>query len=240
MVLGAVALCARKGGNLHRRSGLLFVCAMLAMGASASILEFRRHATATNVVAALMTLYFVGTALATVRPASRRSRQIHVAALAAAVGLASVLVVSGVQTVQSPALSSGGVPLRTVGAMSFVLASVLLLAAAGDLRVLRSGLPRGGPRLARHLWRMCFALFIAAGSFFSIRERVAKVLPEPLTSGPMRALPILLLFGAMFYWLWRVRRRPLPGLVRRDAGRAGASLADSDHHQKVQRTFKRI
>jgi hypothetical protein len=34
----------------------------------------------------------------------------------------------------------------------------------------------------------------------------------------MRALPILLLFGAMFYWLWRVRRRRrLPVLVRDDA-----------------------
>jgi hypothetical protein len=51
----------------------------------------------------------------------------------------------------------------------------------------------------------------AAGSFFSIRERVAKILPEPFTTAPMRLLPILLLFGAMFYWLWRVRRRrPLP------------------------------
>src|SRR5215203_4570436 len=85
--------------------------------------------------------------------------------------------------------------------MSFFLAGVLLLAAAGDVRIMRCG----GPRLARHLWRMCFALFIAAGSFFSIRERVATILPEPFTSGPVRALPILLLFGAMFYWLWRVR-----------------------------------
>ena len=58
---------------------------------------------------------------------------------------------------------------------------------------------------------MCFALFIAAGSFFSIRERVAKILPEPFTTAPLRALPILLLFGAKFYWLWRVRgRRTLP------------------------------
>jgi hypothetical protein len=64
---------------------------------------------------------------------------------------------------------------------------------------------------------MCFALFIVAGSFFSIRERVAKVLPEPFTTGPMRTLPILLLFGAMFYWLWRVRRRTLPVVVRHDA-----------------------
>jgi nitrate/nitrite transporter NarK len=71
--------------------------------------------------------------------------------------------------------------------------------------------PRGGPRLARHLWRMCFALFIAAGSFFSIRARVAKILPQPFTTAPMRALPILLVFVAMFYWLWRVRRRPLGG-----------------------------
>jgi hypothetical protein len=102
--------------------------------------------------------------------------------------------------------------LRTIGAMSFVLATVMILAAIGDVRVMRFGLPRGGRRLARHLWRMCFALFIAAGSFFSIRERVAKILPEPFTMGPMRALPILLLFGAMFYWLWRVRgRRTLPG-----------------------------
>jgi hypothetical protein len=83
--------------------------------------------------------------------------------------------------------------------------------------MIRAGGLRGGRRLARHLWRMCFALFIAAGSFFSIRARVAKVLPEPFTTGPMRALPILLVFAAMFYWLWRVRgRRTLPVLIRHD------------------------
>jgi hypothetical protein len=102
--------------------------------------------------------------------------------------------------------------------MSFVLATVLLLAAIGDVRMMRSARPHGGRRLARHLWRMCFALFIAAGSFFSIRQRVAKIFPEPFTTGWMRALPILLLFGTMFYWLWRVRRhRTLPVVVRHDS-----------------------
>ena len=91
----------------------------------------------------------------------------------------------------------------------------MILAATGDVRIMRFGMPRGGPRLARHLWRMCFALFIAAGSFFSIRERVARILPEPFTTAPMRALPILLVFGAMFYWLWRVRRHgTLPVLLQ--------------------------
>ena|SRR5438132_13311045 len=40
IVLGAVALSLKKGGTVHRRSGLLFVCAMLVMGTTASILGF--------------------------------------------------------------------------------------------------------------------------------------------------------------------------------------------------------
>ena len=215
IILGAVALSVKKGGTTHRRAGMLFVYAMVVMGVTASILEYLKSAAATNLVAALMSVYFVGTALTTVRPVSRWTRVINVAALVVAAGLALVSILGGVKGVNTPGLSSGGVPFRTIGVMSFILGAVLLLAAAGDVRIMRSGLPKGGRRLARHLWRMCFALFIAAGSFFSIRERVAKILPEPFTTGWMRALPILLLFGAMFYWLWRVRsRRPLPVVVR--------------------------
>ena len=211
MVLGALALTAKKGGRIHRRSGLLFVCAMLVMAASAAILGVRNGAADANVGAALMTAYFVGTALTTVRPATRWTGRINAAALVLALGLGLLTIVDGINAVSSPGVSSGGVPVRTIGVMSLIIGAVLLLAAVGDIRILRSGAPRGGPRLARHLWRMCFALFIAAGSFFSIRERVATILPEPFTTGPMRALPILLLFGAMSYWLWRVRgRRALP------------------------------
>jgi len=217
LVLGAVALLTRKGGTAHRRSGLLFVYVMLVLGASASILGFRKSPTDANVFAGFMTAYFVGTALTTVRPVSRWTRRFNVAALTVAVGLALGAILGGLESINNPGLSPGGVPVRTIGVMSFILGAVLMVAAIGDLHVLRFGVPRGGPRLARHLWRMCFALFIAAGSFFSIRERVATILPEPFTTGPMRALPILLLFGAMFYWLWRVRgpaargRRQIPG-----------------------------
>jgi hypothetical protein len=108
----------------------------------------------------------------------------------------------GVKALASPGGTINGVPFF----MLFFLATVTTLAAAGDLRLMGSRALRAGPRLSRHLWRMCFALFIAAGSFFSIRQRVAKVLPEPFTSPAMRALPIALIFVAMFYWLWRVRR----------------------------------
>jgi uncharacterized membrane protein len=207
IVLGAVALVVKKGGIIHRRSGLLFVYAMLVMSISASIMALRNGLADGNVVAGVMTAYFVGTALTTVRPPSSWTRRINAAALTTVILLALGSILGGLKAINSPGLSPGGVPFRTIGVMLFVLATVMSLAAIGDIRVLRAGPLRGGPRLARHLWRMCFALFIAAGSFFSIQERVAKILPAPFATGPMRALPILLLFGAMFYWLWKVRRK---------------------------------
>ena len=205
LVLGAVALSVKKGGNIHRRIGLVFVYAMLVMGVTAAILG--------NMGGGIMAVYFVVTALTTVRPVSPWTKGINVAALIVAAGLASLDIFGGVKAFNNPGRSLNGVPFL----MFFFIATVMILAAIGDVRIMRFGMPRGGPRLARHLWRMCFALFIAAGSFFSIRQRVAKILPEPFTTAPMRMLPILLIFGAMFYWMWRVRRRrPLPVIVRHD------------------------
>jgi len=208
MVLGAVALLARKGDTIHRRSGLLFVYAMFVLGLTAAILGVLKSNRLTdgNVFGGLMAIYFVGTALTTVRPVSQWTRRVNVIALVVAVSLALIDLSGGIKAFNSPRRTLNGVPFF----MHFFLAAVMILAAIGDVRSLRPGVPRGSPRLARHLWRMCFALFIAAGSFFSIRARVAKILPEPFTTAPMRALPILLVFGAMFFWLWRVRRRLLP------------------------------
>jgi uncharacterized membrane protein len=206
LVLGAVALLVRKGGTFHRGSGLLFVYAMVVMGISASILG--------NGTGGLVTVYFVGTALTTVRPVSSWTRRFNLAALIFAVVFTMAVFMKGVQAFYSPRGLLDGVPFL----MFFFLATVTGLAAIGDVRISRFGELRGGPRLARHLWRMCFALFIAAGSFFSVPARVARILPEPFTSAPMRVLPILFVFGAMFYWLWRVRRRrTLPEHVRHDS-----------------------
>jgi hypothetical protein len=201
LVLGVVALSVKKGGITHRRSGRLFVDAMLVMGISASMLG--------NVFGGLMTVYFVVTALTTVRPPTPWTRRVHGVALTFAGIFALITIAGGVEALKTPGGFRNGVPFF----MYFFLATVAIMAALGDIRILRSGTPRGRPRLARHLWRMCFALFIATGSFFSIRERVAKILPEPFLTWPMRLLPILLVFVVMFYWLWKVRsRRALPVL----------------------------
>lgn len=221
ILLGTLALSVKKGGSLHRRAGLLFALTMLVMGTTAGLLGFSRSGRLTdgNILGGLMVAYFVGTAMIAVRRELRWARPFHFAALTIASVLAIVYFTNARAAFHSPGRSLNGVPF---GALVF-FATVMILAALGDIRVIRRGMLRGGQRLARHLWRMCFALFIAAGSFFSIRSRVARVLPEPFTTGTMRALPILLVFIVMFYWLWKVRSRSTPGVagVRQDKVIAG-------------------
>lgn len=57
-------------------------------------------------------------------------------------------------------------------------------------------------RLARHLWRMCLALFIAAGSFFVGQ---ADEIPQALR-GPHLMVPPLAALALMAFWLVRVRQ----------------------------------
>jgi hypothetical protein len=211
IIFGGVALVASKGATLHRRSGLLFVYAILTMGISGAILALRQSLTNPNVLGGFLSAYFVVTALITVRPVSAWTRRLNLAALLVVIALTLFEIGLGFKALASPNGTLNGVPFF----MPFFLATITTLAAAGDIRMMmRSGTFRAAPRLARHLWRMCFALFIAAGSFFSIRERVAKVLPEPFTTPAMRALPVELVFVAMFYWLWRVRTRRMLAQAR--------------------------
>ncbi len=204
IVLGGVALFAAKGRTLHRRSGILFVYAMVTMGLSASTLALRHGLSNPNFLGGLTSVYFVISGLTTVRrPVSDWMRQLNFGAMCLAFALAVLEVALSAGALATVHLMINGVPVP----MLLFMAAVTLTGAIGDLRVRRAGPLRGASRLKRHLWRMCFALFIAAGSFFSIRARVARILPEPFLSAPMRALPVLVVFLMMFYWLWRVRGR---------------------------------
>jgi uncharacterized membrane protein len=197
LLSGTVALCALKGAKLHRKSGILFVCAMLVMSASGALLAARQNNVG-NVVAGVLTFYLVVTALLTVRRPGLASRRIDVLATLVALTLGLVAVTFGVQ-----ALASGsGVKHEIPAPVHFTFGGVALLATLGDVRVLRGRSLQGPRRLARHLWRMCFAFFIAAASFFL---GPPQRLPAPLRNSPLRPLPVLLVLLVMLYWLVRVK-----------------------------------
>src|SRR5262249_22960305 len=127
-----------------------------------------------------------------------------------ALGVATTLFVFGVQSSNTPTGRLNGIPT----AVFFIFGLVALLAGAADLRLLPSGgtrLLRGAPRVARHLWRMCFAQLIAAFSFFLGQ---AKVFPKEFRIIPLLLVPPLIVLATLLYWLWRVRfKRSLRGIT---------------------------
>jgi hypothetical protein len=87
------------------------------------------------------------------------------------------------------------------------LGSVGLIAIIGDIRMLVRGGLSGVPRIARHLWRMCFALFIASASIFLARQRL---FPHFMRASGMLYLLSFLPLVLMTFWLLRVRGNRAP------------------------------
>ena len=204
---GYVALYSVKGIRLHRRSGMVFVYAMLAMSVLGMVIAAVRDvAAAINIPAALLTAYLVLTALAAVRPRAAGSRSMQAALMLVALVVGLTSFVFGFE-----ALVYGGKRHGIPAFPFFMFGVVGLTASVSDVRVIRSGALQGVSRLARHLWRMCFALFIAAMSFFIGQ---ADVFPKAIRIRPLLAMPVLAVLVTMIYWLWRVRvRRSVRGLV---------------------------
>ena len=200
LISGYIALYSAKGATLHRKSGILFVYAMLAMSLLGMVIAAGRNvAPAINIPAGLLTSYLVITALMTVRPPVAGSRWLNPMLMLVALGVTLADLTFTLQ-----AFANGG-KRNGMPAFPFIMFGVVgLLATIGDLRMMRSGPLQGARRLARHLWRMCFALFIAALSFFIGQ---AKVIPEPYRNRGLLALPVLAVLVTMLYWLWRVRRK---------------------------------
>jgi len=201
IVSGLLALYAMKGSRVHRRSGTVFVWAILVMSLTGAAIAVGRTGAEINIPAALVTAYLVTTALLTVRAPSVRSRQVERGAMAAAFVLGAASLTSAVVT------AGGNQPGFAIPLVIFGL--VALGGGFGDRRMLRSGGLQGTARLRRHLWRMCLGLFIAAASFFL--GPVARI-PEPLRALPFRLIPLVVLL-TMAYWLWHHR----PKRTRHDA-----------------------
>ncbi len=199
IVVGFTALFVGKGSSLHRRSGQVFVAAMVILGLSAAPLG--------NSAGGFMAVYFVVTALTTVRPVPR---QLDIGLMLFALAFGLLIVADGTATLLDGKMAKDGVPVPMV----LFLGIVMLLSSWGDYKLIRTGPLRGSPRIIRHLWRMCFSLWIAAGSFFTIRKRVETILPEPFLDLWVRMIPVIVPLLAIVYWLWRIKYRKTFKAVR--------------------------
>jgi len=212
LLSGTAAIVFRKGSRRHILAGRVFVVSMLTMGAAATYLAIVRHQT-NNLTGGMLTFYLVGTAWLTARRRDNETSRLDWLALLIPVGIGIFTWTVGVRVLLSGRSSIDGVP---VG-MMFFMGSICLLAATGDVRMLlRGGVPER-KRIARHLWRMCYALFIASGSFFlgpSNRPLrllssvgISKYLPAIFFSMGLYLFLTILPLVLLIFWLVRIRYR---------------------------------
>lgn len=198
LLSGYLALYAAKGAPLHRRVGMFFVCVMLTMSITGLLISaVGGVAPAINVPLALLTFYLIVTSLITVRPPAVGLRWLNGAGVVLAFAIALTCFGLAFQAIGRGGAEAG---------LAFILmpfGGVAMAAGIGDRRMIRAGGLQGAPRLKRHLWRMCFALFIASIAFFLGQGRV----PEAIRTPALLAAGVLLPIAAMSYWLWRLRAR---------------------------------
>jgi hypothetical protein len=150
-----------------------------------------------SVVAGLLAFYLVSTALVTVRRATDTSRRLAVGLMMMAFvtsGLAFKWAFDAASTTQQ---SLDGYPMPIYVAFGVIA----LLGALLDVRLLIVGRIENAHRLARHLWRMCFAMYLATSAFFLGQ---AKLLPAHLQNFAVLAIPVVVVLLMMIYWLARV------------------------------------
>jgi hypothetical protein len=204
---GTAAMSFRKGSPRHALAGKVFVIAMMTMSSSAVYLALTKHQMG-NVLGGTFAFYLVTTAWLTARRGDGETSLFDWGALLIPLLVGIGLWISGLQVVYGHARSTNGIP---VG-MHFFMGSVMLLAAAGDIRMLVRGGVFGAKRIVRHLWRMCFGLFVATGSFFLGQQ---QVFPAWLRKTNVLFVPALLPLVLLIFWLFRVwftstyRKKPL-------------------------------
>jgi hypothetical protein len=191
------AIFLRKGSRQHAFAGKIFVVSMLSMAFAAVYLAFMKHQM-NNVFGGMLTAYMVATAWMTARRGEGRTGIFDWAAMLVAFAVGAIIVTYGLEVAKSPTGPKDGIP----AGMYFFMGSMALLCGAGDVRMLARGGVSGVQRIARHLWRMSFALFMATASFFLGQQ---QVFPAFLRESNVLFVPALLPLILMMFWLIRVR-----------------------------------
>ncbi len=194
---GAVAVSVRKGGAVHISAGTWFCASMFVLGVTAAILgPFKTPPD--SPLGGIMVCYFVATAWMAARRRSGTTGRFEKIACAIVLMIAIAILGSGFELALSSSAPSG-----PPGPFAlFALGGVCLLAGLLDLRFIVRGKLSATQRISRHVWRMCFAFFIATGSFFLGQQ---KVMPQAVRGSAVLFVLAFAPFALMIFWLARVR-----------------------------------
>lgn len=163
LLAGFVATISRKGLPVHRYAGQVFLVAMgLSFAIGGAVAPFLDEGQRPNFVAAVLSLYLLLSGYAAAKRRNFQIRWPERLGLVVSLSVVSMGVAFMMMAARDPSGTVDGSP-----SQAFLLFVVMgSLAAIGEIRLLVRKKLAQVQRIRRHLWRMCFAFFIASGSLF--------------------------------------------------------------------------
>jgi uncharacterized membrane protein len=197
VLAGAIALFATKGSKIHRAAGNIFFAFMMVMATTGAIIALQKPSMITF-LAGVFTLYLVATSWVTIRRTVPKIGIFDVVAPLVALGIGAGGIWFGLEALQSVLKLKDGFPAEPY----FFFGGLALVAAALDINLLIHRGVQGRHRIARHVWRMCFALYIATGSLFT--GPGARAFPESIRDSVLLSVPENVVALLIVFWLARV------------------------------------
>lgn len=197
ILAGAIALLTAKGSRPHRFVGNIFFVSMLIM-ALAGIYIAIALPMAISAMAGTITIYLIATSWM----AARRKDGVITIYDFILLALAVAVIVSGIATGMEAQNSPTGLKDGLPAGPHFFFAGLASVLAAGDIVVIARRGISGKWRIARHLWRMCIAYFIAVGSLFT--GPGATVFSKAIQESGVLDIPEPLVLVIMLFWIVRV------------------------------------
>ena len=196
IVSGFMAILLPKGTVSHKYIGLSFLCSMLALGITGSIVAFFREVPI-SLMNGLFICYLVASSYKVIKQRPNTIDKLDKALLAS-----SLLLLLGFIYFAIKASNAINGQLGGFGATAYIVfGSFAGLCFIGDIRFIKNKGLAGTQRLIRHLWRMMFPLFMSTTAFFLGQ---AKLLPPEFRKMEYLMIPVVFVIVSMVYWLIKV------------------------------------
>ena len=189
LVFGSCALFFRKGSKRHAKAGTIFFLSMLIVTLSAMYFAVQKNEFP---FIPILVCYLVITSWMTVKHSKHNISIYEISAFIIISALAIGMLRLGVMPTTKEESNESGLYL--------FFGSIAALAAILDLNMIVRGGLKGSHRIARHLWRMCFAMTGAMASFFDQK----RFIPDIIRETHLHQIALLLMLVLMLYWLCKV------------------------------------
>lgn len=183
LLAGVIALASKKGSRPHILAGRTFaVCIAILAITSAILLSVRM--VAPLMMAAMTTVYAVGTAILALRTATPLVKQLEYG-----LSSAQMIVIALFLYMAIPQVTQGNIP--PIGPLVILAIPIILL--VGDFNFYRKPAQRPRLRVLRHMSRMIWALVVAIRAPIVEVNVVLQIPPPLILFAPLIIAPLIIL-----------------------------------------------